>query len=97
MKVCIISESSADETAIRILVEGILGEATKPVEGPRLRSRGWTAVLEVLPAAIKKLHYHTDADALVVVIDSDNTPAHVAEHDEPNEENDDCRLCTFRK
>jgi hypothetical protein len=97
MKVCVLSESSADEAAIRILVDGIRGESSERIEGPPLRSRGWPAVFQVLPSAIKKLHYHTDANALVVVVDSDQTPVHVAHHDEPGKEDDECRLCVLRK
>jgi hypothetical protein len=97
MKVCILSESSADEAAIRILVDGILGKVSERIEGAPLRSRGWPAVFQVLPATIRKLYYHTDAEALVVVLDSDHTSVHVAQHEDPGKEDDECRLCTLRK
>jgi len=67
MKVAVLSESAADEAAIRILVDAVLMQQTEPVGPPPLRSRGWPAVLSVLPGVIRHLQYQTDADGLVVV------------------------------
>ena len=72
MRVAILSESSADEAALRVIVDALLGVKTIPVD-TNLRSRGWNAVLNVLPATAKKLHYLSDTDALVVVVDSNHT------------------------
>lgn len=96
MKTCVVSESPADEAAVRILVEGILGRPTVPIPGPSLVSRGWTTAVSVLPVAIKHLHYHTDAEALVVVLDSDETPIHDSAHDEAGG-HDKCRICIVSK
>jgi hypothetical protein len=71
MKVSIFSESSADEAAILTLVKGILGKSLELIPGPRVRSRGWTAVFSLLPVVLKHLHFQTDAEAVVLVIDSD--------------------------
>lgn len=97
MKVVVLSESSADEAAIRILVNGILGTETEDVPVPPLRSRGWPAVLRVLPTVIKFLHYQTDAEALVVIADSDDSPIHRNPHDPSGNEKSECRLCQLRK
>lgn len=96
MKVAVFSESSADEAAIRILADGILGAETEPVPLPRLQSRGWPSVLHVLPKVVMHLHYQTDADALVVVVDSNCSPVHDAEEDQPCIAPDRCRLCRLR-
>ncbi|MGD2108714.1 MAG: hypothetical protein PVI86_04920 [Phycisphaerae bacterium] len=96
MKVAILSESAADEAALRVLIDGILKVSTEPVAPLRLRSRGWPSVRDILPSVLKHLHYQTDAEALVVVVDSDNSPIHSAEHDAPNGQEGDCRLCQIR-
>src|SRR5258708_1171971 len=72
MRVAILSESSADDAGIRILVEAVLGCKTEAVM-PELRSRGWPAVRNVLPAVIKTLHFQARADGLIVVVDSNHS------------------------
>ena len=92
MRITIFSESPADEAALKILVEGILGETVE--EEPRknkLRSRGFASVENELPVVIKSTYYNTDVDGLVVVYDSDDEPVHEKEHQENR--NDKCRLC----
>lgn len=97
MRVAILSESSADEAAIRILVGGILGEPTHPISPPSLRSRGWPSVRQVLPTVLKHLHYHTDAEGLILVVDSNHSPVHQSAHDETGGANPQCRLCQLRE
>lgn len=72
MRVAILSESSADESALRILVDAVLGVKTIP-EATNLESRGWHAVRNTLPAISKALQYKTAAEGLVVVVDSNHT------------------------
>jgi hypothetical protein len=72
MRVAILSESSADESALRILVDALLGVKTTHV-AMNLESRGWPAVRNILPAISKTLQYRTDAEGLVVVVDSNHT------------------------
>jgi len=72
MKVAILSESPADEAALRVLVDAVLGIKTTPIAA-NLRSRGWHAVRNILPVITKQLHYHSDAEGLVVVVDSNHT------------------------
>lgn len=92
MKVAILSESSADESALRILIEAILARQIEQISFP-LRSRGWDSVPGSLPAVLKHLYYRTDAEALVVVADSDDSSIHQAAHELPDSADEDCRLC----
>lgn len=96
MKVAILSESSADEAAIRILVNGILQEETDPVSPPALRARGWPSVGQVLPAVIKHLYYQTDAEGLVVVVDSNHWRLHEGDLDAQCARDRPCRLCLLQ-
>ncbi|MCY7348261.1 MAG: RloB domain-containing protein [Pyrinomonadaceae bacterium] len=96
MRITIFSESSADEAALKILVEGILGE--KVEEEPRknkLRSRGFASVENELPVVIKSTYYNTDADSLIVVYDSDDEPVHEKKH--YGNEAEKCRLCFLQR
>ena len=93
MKVAILSESPADEVAIRILIEGIVGRQTQAVDMPPIGTRGVSGVFTILPTVLKHLHYRTDADALVVVVDSDRTPLHGPEHEQAGGADERCRLC----
>lgn len=97
MKLAVLSESAADEAAIRILVEGILGKQTEPAATAPLRTRGWPAVLHVLPAVMKHLHYQTDAEAIVLVVDSNHSPVHQSTHDQPGGADTRCRLCQLQQ
>lgn len=97
MKVAVLSESPADEAAIRILVDGILGGQTQPVDMPPIRARGVSGVFTILPTVLKHLHYRTDADAFVIVVDSDRTPVHKPEHEQEGGADSNCRLCKIRQ
>jgi len=75
MKVAILSESSADQAAVEILAGALLGRPIERVGLPlRTPPAGWPRVLQVLPNVIPALHYGTDAEALIVVADSDYAP-----------------------
>lgn len=95
MKIAILSESPADEAALRVLVEAVLGGPVQRVQHA-LRARGWPSVAQVLPGVIRHLHFNTDADGLVVVVDSDDTTVHTPEHDAPGRFHSECRLCRLR-
>ena len=49
MKFGILSESPADEAAVRILIEALLHQSVEIVQPP-LRARGWPHVAQLLPA-----------------------------------------------
>lgn len=95
MKVAILSESPADETALAEVVRGVLGAPFEHVQ-PNLRARGWPNVAQVLPAVIRHLHFNTGADLLAVVVDSDDSVVHTAAHEAPNYFHPGCRLCQLR-
>ena len=97
MKVAVLSESPADEAAIRILIDGILGRPTQSADMPPIQTRGVSGVFTILPTVLKHLHYRTDADALVVVVDSDRTPVHKPEHEQEGAADERCRLCKIRQ
>jgi hypothetical protein len=92
MKLAVLSESPADEAALLVLVEAILKRRVVRVE-PSLRARGWPNVLQILPAVVRHLHFETDADALAVVVDSDDSVVHTADHDSGTGFHPRCRLC----
>src|SRR3954466_14894622 len=94
-KLAILSESPADEAAIAILAEAVLGQRFVRVQ-PSLRARGWPSVAQVLPSIIRHLHFNTDADGLIVVVDSDDSVVHTAAHDAPEYYHPLCRLCQLR-
>lgn len=96
MKVAILSESPADDAAIRILVDAILGAKTEVVSHAGLRTRGWPSVRSVFPAVLKQLHYQTDAEGLVMVVDSNGSPIHQTAHEQSGGEVRACRLCQLR-
>lgn len=96
MKIAVVSESPADEAAIKILVDGIVGEETELVTGAaRVRPGGWPHVLRVLPSILTALHYRGEADSLAVVVDSDDSALHLQSH-ETQQNDPDCRLCQLR-
>lgn len=95
MKLAVLSESPADEAAIAVLVEAVLGHKFTRVH-PSLRARGWPSVAQVMPSIVRHLHFNTDADGLIVVVDSDDSVVHTARHDEPEYYHPMCRMCQLR-
>src|ERR1044072_4477089 len=96
MKIAVVSESPADKSAIKILIDAILGHETELVSASRLRPGGWPQVLSLLPSISKALHYHTDAEGIAVVVDSDSSPIHLLDHPREEECHSECRLCMLR-
>jgi len=99
MRITVLSESPADEAAIRILIESVLGRPTQSVEPPPqlLRTRGWPSVLRIIPKVLPYIHYQTDAEACVIVVDTDTSPVHQATHEQPGGAVSACRLCQLRQ
>jgi hypothetical protein len=95
MKIAILSESPADEAALHVLVGYVLGGPFVTVQSS-LRARGWPSVEQVLPPIIRHLHFNTDADGLVVVVDSDDSVVHTAEHEATGYHHALCRICRLR-
>ena len=81
MKVAYFAESPADQAAPTILTEGILKRKTESISHTGLRSRGWNSIVSVLPVVLRELHYHSDADGLVLILDSDGSQPYLPEHE----------------
>ncbi len=96
MKIAFFSESTADESALIIIVRGILQEEIEETNLPnKLIYRSSSHLDRDLPSVIAAVYYDSNAEALVVASDSDDTPVHIAEHE--NNLNHNCRLCQLRK
>lgn len=95
MKLAILSESPADEAALRVLAGYALGAPIELVV-PTLRARGWPSVEQVLPSVLRHLHFNTVAEGLVVVVDSDDSPVHTPEHEAQGYHHPLCRVCRLR-
>lgn len=95
MKLALLSESPADEAGVRVLAEAVLGERVQRVQ-PHLRARGWPNVAQVLSPVVRHLHFHTDADGLIVVVDADDTVVHTTAHEADGYFHPQCRLCQLR-
>jgi hypothetical protein len=96
MKIGFYSESPADQAALAVFTEGILGEPPEPIS-MNLEGHGVMGVLSGLDGVVRGVHYNSDADGLVVVIDCDDTDLHEPEHDTPGSEGQHCRFCEARK
>jgi len=98
MRVAYFAESPADQVALTILTEAILGKQTASVSYSGLRYRsGWPTVRTALRPVLKELHYRTDAEGFVLVVDSNGTPPHGPSHEPPNTNEPKCRLCQLRE
>lgn len=95
MKVALLSESPADEAALRVLVAAVLKKEPRFV-APGFRARGWPNVGQLMPAVLRHLHFNTDTDLLVVVVDSDDSVVHTRPHDAPGYFHPHCRMCQLR-
>ena len=95
MKVALLSESPADEAALHLIAEGVLGRSIERVHPP-VRARGWPSVAQVLPVILRHLHFRTDAVGLLVVVDADDSVVHDARHEQPGFFHPGCRLCQLR-
>ncbi|MGH8023759.1 MAG: hypothetical protein ACRED1_09275 [Limisphaerales bacterium] len=97
MKVAYFAESPADEAALKVLTEAILGRQTERVIPSGLLHRGWPAVKNALRSIFLELHYHTDSEGLVVIVDSNGSPLHLPAHEQGGGHDAKCRLCELRR
>src|SRR5262249_42325788 len=86
----------ADQAALAIFTEGILGQAPEPINMD-LEARSVPGFFAALDGVFRGVHFISDADALVVLVDCDNTEPHHSAHDEPGKVVENCRLCKIRK
>jgi hypothetical protein len=95
MRVAVLSESPADEAAVCILLRGLLRTEIEAIPR-RARAGGWNSAVELIPATLKELHFRQTASALVVVIDSDNSPVHLVGHEQSGNADPTCRFCQLK-
>jgi hypothetical protein len=95
MKIGFYGESPADQAAMAVFTEGILGEPPEPINMD-LEAHGVASVFSALDGVFRGVHYNSDAEGLVVVVDSDDTVLHETAHDKPGG-GERCRLCKARK
>jgi hypothetical protein len=94
MKVAIVAESPADEAALSRLVTELV-QAPIEVIPVAVRHGSWPRIKLVLPNVIAEVYYHTDAEGIVVVVDSDDSPIHDVKHDPGDPANAGCRFCSL--
>ena len=73
MKIAFYCESPADQTALAVITEGILGQALDPIY---LEARSVPAFFIALDGVFRGVHWDSDADAFIPVVDSDRTELH---------------------
>jgi hypothetical protein len=95
MKIGFFSESRADQAALAVFAEGILGVPPEPINKD-LEAHGVASVLHMLDGVIRGVHYTSDAEGLVIVVDCDDTTLHQTSHDAPGGRNEFCRFCQVR-
>src|SRR5438045_725232 len=93
MKIGYYCESPADRAALAIFTEGILGQAREPINMD-LEAHTIPGFFSALDGVYRGVHYNSDADGLVIVIDCDDSELHEVSHQLPR---DNCRLCRARK
>lgn len=96
MKIVFFGESPADQAAMSVFAEGVLGEPPEP-PGMAVEGHGVTGVLIALFGVFRGVYYNSDAEGLVVVVDSDDTELHRSDHDKPGNGGTNCRLCQARR
>lgn len=95
MKIEFFSESPADQAAMAVFVEGLLGAPPESIMD--LQAHGVAGVLNALDGVIRGVHYNSDAEGLVVVVDCDETEFHDSSHDTPGGGGERCRFCKLHK
>ena len=96
MKIGFYCESPVDSACLAVFVEAILGAPPEPISKD-LDGHSVPAFFNVLDGIIRGVHYNSDAEGLVLVVDSDDSPIHIEAHDSPGSEDDECRFCRTRK
>jgi hypothetical protein len=96
MRIGFYCESPADQEALAVFTEGILGEPPEPINLD-LEGHGVTGVLRALNGVFRGVHYLSDAEGLVVVVDCDDTALHEPAHDTPGQAGENCRFCEVRE
>lgn len=95
MKIGFYCESPADRAALEIFVAGILGEPLEPINLD-LEAHSVPGFFNTLAGVFRGIHYNSDAEGFVVVVDCDDTELHDVAHDAPASKEDRCRYCRIR-
>jgi hypothetical protein len=95
MKIGFYCESPADQAALAVFTEGILGEPPESINMD-LGAHSVPGFFSALDGVFRGIHYNSDAEGLVIVVDCDNSELHDLSHDKPGE-GDRCRFCQARK
>jgi hypothetical protein len=96
MKVGYFCESPADRAALAVFIEGILGQAPEPINMD-LEAHSVPGFFKALDGVFRGVHYNSDAEGLVVVVDSDKSELHETAHDAAGVAVEKCRYCQIRK
>jgi hypothetical protein len=96
MKIGYYCESSADQAAMMVFTEGLFGERPEPINMD-LEAHSIPAFFSALDGVFRGVHYNSDAEGMVIVVDCDDTEIHVPTHERPGQAADNCRLCEIRK
>jgi hypothetical protein len=96
MRIGFFCEPPADQAALAVFTEGILGQPPEPINMD-LEGHGVTGVLNALDGVFRGVHYNSNAEGLVVVVDCDDTELHDPAHDEPGGGGERCRYCQIHK
>ncbi len=91
MKIGYYCEAPADQAAMAVFVEGILGVAPEPI-CLEVEARGLPGFFRALDIVVRGVHFNSDADGLVIVVDSDRSEIHALNHD-VQANADTCRYC----
>jgi hypothetical protein len=93
MNVAIFSESPADDVALHILAQAVLGQPLATVQTFRQRAGGFGAVLTGIRRELAAAHYNTTATGLIIAVDADDTAPHLPAHEVPGGRVGACRAC----
>ena len=96
MKVGFYCESPADRAALEIFTQQILGEPLEPINMD-LEAHSVPAFFKTLDGVFRGVHYNSDAEGLVVVVDNDDAEVHAPAHEAPEGSKEQCRFCQIRK
>jgi hypothetical protein len=96
MKIGYYCESPADAAAMALFTEGILGQPPEPINMD-LEAHSVPGFFSALDGVFRGVHFNSDAEGLVVVVDCDETQLHDPAHDTPGGNEERCRLCQARK
>lgn len=92
MKIGYYCESPADRAALAAFTEGILGVPPEPISMD-LEAHSVPGFFSALAGVFRGVHFNSDAEGLIIVVDCDNTEPHKPAHNMPGGGGERCRLC----